>query len=268
MELNSSWTLSPLFEDIRDEQGLRAWIMRVYFNPAKHSQERYFRSTVTKENVLEYISHTENRFPQTPTAIREVWYVIPSLREGLKSVNTDDVPEKAGNYIKGEKTLAEIGQVLGPVPITAAMVNKISDGASLKVQALLKALTSDNKWLAKEAEEKIDNAVVNTASIFAHAVMTSETVHDIFDKITYGKLVTWADITQMVDETEKEGYSNLLLLKTEEGISEDYLVNIFEEDLQKSVNVFNLAQLFVSRQVFPQGRRGRKKGSVNAEQED
>lgn len=263
MEQLSLRPLSPLFDGIRDEDGLRAWLMRVYFNPVKHSQEGYFRSTVSKENVLEYISNPGNKFPQTPTAISEVWYVLPSLREGLKSVSADEEAEKAGNYIKGEKTLAEIGLTIGH--ITAAMVNKISDQAVMKLTVMSKALNSDNKWLSREAEERIDNAVMNTANIFADAVMTSETVSDLLDRITQSKIVTWPDVSAVVDQTEKDAFQNLLDTKAEGATKEDF-IDIFEEDLSKSVNVFNFAQLCVSRQVFPPGKRGRKKGTtVNAE---
>jgi len=265
MQLNPTWTISPLFEGVRDEENLRAWLMRVYFNPTKHSQEIYFKPDISKENVLEYISHSGNKFPQTPSAIREVWSLLPGLREGLKSVNTDEPVEKGGNYIKGEMTLADIGQVLGSSPITAAMVNKISDTAVLKISAMLKALGSDNKWLAQEAEDKIDNAKMVTAGIFADALTASQTVSEVIEKVTQSKLVSLSDANLVVDDTEKEAFQNLLDLKGEEDLSREDFIEIFEEDLSKTVNVFNLAQLCVSRQVFPQGKRGRRKGSVNAE---
>lgn len=267
MELNTTWTLSPLFEGIRDEENLRSWLMRVYFNPAKHTEERYYRTSVTKENVLEYVSHPENKFPQTPMSISEVWSVLPGLREGLKSVVIDEAADKPGNYIKGEMTLAEIGQKLGPVPITAAMVNKISDTATIKLSALLKALGAENKWLAKEAEERLDNARVSTAIIFADALMAQNAVSDVIDQITKAKLVTWADVSQVCDHVEKEAIQNLLDTKAEGATKEDF-IEIIEQDLLKSVNVFNLAQLCVSRQIFPPGKRGRRKGTQNAEQED
>jgi len=249
------WTLSPLFENARNEDELRGWLMRAYFNPTKHASIVYFRPDVCKENVLEYISSVGNKFPQTPLSILGVWSVLPSLREGLKSVAGDDPVEKPAIYTKGEKTLSEIGENIGGV--TATMVNKISDGAVVKVTAMCRALSGENKWLAREAEDKIENAILNTAEVFADAVQKAETSQGALDIIFGSGLVSSTD-TPVVDDLELECLGELILF-AKEGASQVELEDIFIQDMRKSVNIFNLAQLAVSRQVYPTAKRGRPK---------
>lgn len=255
----ATWTLSPLFENARNEADLRGWLMRAYFNPTKHARETYYRADVCKENVLEYISCSGNKFPQTPLSILGVWSVLPSLREGLKSVAGDDPVEKPAIYTKGEKTLSEIGGVIGGV--TATMVNKISDGAVLKVTAMCKALSGENKWLAREAEEGIENAILNTAEVFADAVQKANTAQDALVIISGSGLVSPQD-TLVADALELECLGELIS-QAKDGAGQAELEDIFIEDMKKTVNIFNLAQLAVSRQVYPAAKRGRPRTVVS-----
>lgn len=257
-------SLSPLFCNVRNASELRGWLMRAYFNPTKHALEYYYRPEVTRENVLEFISDPKNLFPQSPFSIMGIWGTLPSLREGLKSVATDESTQKEAIYTKGEKTLSAIGEKIGNV--TATMVNKISDAAVIRLTVMTKALSSENKWLAKEAHEKIENAILNTAELFADAIQKSNDHLEVLKALTTAGLVANTDFS-VADTLEREALDDLILW-AKEGATQVELEDVFIADLKKSVNVFNLAQLAVSKQIFPPARRGRPAKNKEIEMED
>lgn len=258
MTPTTTWTLSPLFEDVKNPDQLREWLMRAYFNPEKHSKEAYYNSLVSKENVLEYVSDSDHNFPQTPFSITGVWHVMSTLREDLKSITLDVDTEKEAIYTKGEMTLAKIGEAIGGVSTT--MVNKISDGAVLKITSLLRAMNSENTWLVQEAEDRIESATLNAAEIFADSIQNSTNPQETLENIAKSGLATVSDLVSLCDTVETEAFQELLDYKAE-GATQSDLEDVFLADIRKPVNVFNTFQLLVARQVFPQGKKGRPKAS-------
>lgn len=85
---------SQAFANVKNEQGLREWLCRAYFNPEKHSRELYYNSNVTPENVLEFITH-DKLFPQTPLAVANIWGIIPTLRSELNSFFNKECADEA-----------------------------------------------------------------------------------------------------------------------------------------------------------------------------
>lgn len=246
---NSNEELSPLFEGIRNESELRDWLMRVYFDPTKHNSLNYFKKSVTKDNVLEFISQSKNNFPQTPYSVVKIWETLPSLREGLKSVVLDEFSEKSPVYIRGEKTLAEISKAIGDV--TTTMVNKISDGAALKLSAMVTALYSDNKKLAMEVDKKIENAILDTAEAFADAIQVSATPQDVLKNLCKTGFLTEKDFA-IADSIELDSISELIswVRDEENPATQSELEDVFTADLKKQINIFNIAQLMVSRRIY------------------
>jgi hypothetical protein len=223
--------------------------MRVYFDPTKHNSLNYFKKSVTKDNVLEFISQSKNNFPQTPYSVVKIWETLPSLREGLKSVVLDEFSEKSPVYIRGEKTLAEISKAIGDV--TTTMVNKISDGAALKLSAMVTALYSDNKKLAMEVDKKIENAILDTAEAFADAIQVSATPQDVLKNLCKTGFLTEKDFA-IADSIELDSISELIswVRDEENPATQSELEDVFTADLKKQINIFNIAQLMVSRRIY------------------
>lgn len=256
----SVWQLNPLFEDVKNPDELRAWLMRAYFNPTKHSRERYYRPDITRENVLEFISVSKSKFPQTPLAIVEVWSVLPSLREGLKSVvaDDDDTKENTAVYFKGEKTLASIGQAIGGV--TPTMVNKISDTAILKMTTMIKALSGEDERLAKMIDEKINQSILDAAEKLADGILQSDSIDSLLSYLM--QLPEFGNQEIVLDEIEKDCFVDLIEW-AKEGVTQVELEDVFLEDIKKPVNIFNVMQLLVSKNVFPPAKKGRPKSNGN-----
>ncbi len=254
--LNKTSHIDPVFQTVKDKDGLRSWLVRAYFNPARHSSEPYYSTRVTKENVLEYITSKPALFPQKPLNIVNVWKILPDLRSSLKFVPGEDnlVKEKESLYTKAETTLSQIGARIGGV--TTTMVNKISDQAVTKFGTLLRALDSKEEDIAIRAKDKIDDAFLTVAEGFADAVGESKTPEEILSKVVSKGLLGKHDL-ELMDATEREAFEELILMATEDNASQSELEDIFLADLDKHVNVFRTVQMAVSRIIFPPPRRGR-----------
>lgn len=251
--------VDPAFEKMSNKQELAEWLMRQYFSPDKHSGEIYYKSSVTSENVLEYISNPSNHFPQTPADVAKIWKILPSLREGLKNIS-DDVVQKEEIYTRGLEKLDVIGKAIGGV--TKVSVSKISEAATTKMSAMLQGLNGSNHILAKQIDTKIENAYLNVCECFADAAQISENAWQLLDYIVEKGYLTVDEVTE-VDDIELEGLNNVIEL-AKDGMSQYELETIFLEDINKYVNVFQLVQLAISKIVFPPNKNGRfKKKNLN-----
>lgn len=262
--MNHDLSVDPVFESVKNKEELTGWLMRAYFNPTKHGDQRYFKATVTRENVLEFVSEASNNFPQTPYNIVGMWNLMPSLREGLRGVPdgaTDDGKEDV--YTKGEQTLAVIGKAIGGV--TPTMVNKISEQATVKFSAMLRALNGDNKWLVKEAEEKIENAFLSVAEVFADGIQKSKISGEVLEHVADANILSLSDAFT-ADDIELDAIQELIDF-AQDGATQSELEDIILEDLGKSINVFQTAQLAVARMVFPAAKRGRPRKDKSSESE-
>lgn len=246
---------NSVFDTVKNQPELRNWLMRAYFNPQKHSEEPYFDPDITKDTVLSYISDRTNKFPQTPENVVSLWNILPSLREGLRSFPADEAVKDESVNTKGNETLATIGKAIGGV--TPAMVNKISETATTKLGAMLRALNSDNAWLAKEAYDKIEDAFLTVAEAYTDAVRESQTAQEIVDRlIMTGTLL--AGESSFVDQIESQGLEDIIEYH-KSGATQAEIESVFLEDLNKPVSVFFSMQLPISRSVFPPPKRGRPK---------
>lgn len=241
-------TTDSNFSTAKDISGLRAWLMRAYFNPKKHSQEIYYSSTVTKDNVLEYISNCGKKFPQTPRDIVNVWELLPSLRKGLSLVPSDEPTAKAESLYKtSETTLYDMAIKFN---ISTTMVNKISSQAEEKFKRLLGQLANKNEHIASETNDKISMAFLTAVENFVDVILVSNTPEQVFQALVKKKVVYNADIKK-VDEIEKEALQELISWKNEQQLYRHELEDVLLNDLKKNANVFRLLQTAVSYIMFP-----------------
>lgn len=246
----------PIFNTAKNIPELRAWLVRAYFNPQKHKDMSYFSDTVTKDNVLEYITAKQKVFPQSPHSIVSVWNILPDLRQALRTIpdNNSAVKEKKEINLRAETSLREISISLGG--LTTTMVDKIADQAVVKFSDLLKKLTSKNNYVAMEAMEKITNARLTVAEAYADLIFTCSTPEEIFFGLVKRGLLQKRD-SEIMDTIEKECLSELIVWTQDENMCQSDIEDIILEDLDKSVNLFRSAQQAVSRIMFPSGNPGR-----------
>lgn len=263
----SSIILDTQFQGLNSKSslGLREWLTKTYFHPQNNNGDLWYDAKVNASNVLEHISNKKNLFPQTPKSIMEVWAVIPSLRKELNALVSDDKLEKPEIYTRGEKTLSVIGQAIGG--ISAMMVNKISDGAVIKLTRIAGELSSEDMEVSRKANERIDMSILNTAEIWADAISTGDTVDSVLEGVITAGILTKKDIDNTIDGLQTECLMELIEYR-KEGASQSDLEDVFIEDLKKPVNIFNMAQLMVSRQVFPPAKKGRPKGSKSSDKSE
>ena len=264
--INSNPSLDVQFQGLSSKSsfGLRGWLTRTYFDSIKNRNDSWYREGINSDNVLEYISSNRHTFPQTPGSIMEVWAILPTLRKDLNALVGDDKSEKPEIYTRGEKTLSVIGQALGG--ISAMMVNKISDGAVIKLTRIAGELSSEDIEISRGTNERIDMSILNTSEIFADAITNGETVESVLDIIATAGILTKKDIENTIDGLQMECLLELIEYR-KEGASQSDLEDVFIEDLKKPINIFNIAQLMVSRQVFPPAKKGRPKGSKSDKSE-
>lgn len=263
IDLATETVVDPIFDNVKDKDAMIGWLMRVYFNPQKHSDKNYYKATVSKENVLAFVSDAKNSFPQSPYCIVGMWNLMPSLRDGLRAVPSDAEAPKEDTYTKGNETLASIGKAIGGV--TPTMVNKISDQATIRMGAMLKALNADNPWLVREAEDKIENAFLTVAETYADAIQKSAISGEVLEHVVNAGLLSMSDALG-VDDVELDAIQELIEF-AQEGATQAELEDVFLEDLEKSVNVFETVQLCVSKIVFPAKKRGRPRKDKSEETE-
>lgn len=242
------------FDTVKNLPDLRAWLMRAYFNPTKHSKEPYYTDTVTKETVLSYISVRSNKFPQTSENVVALWNILPSLRDGLRSL-PDEESAKEEIYTKGNETLANIGKAIGGV--TPTMVNKISEQATAKLGAMLRALNSDKTWLAREAHDKIEDAFLSVAESYTDAVKEANNAQQVLTALVSSGVLQFGE-GEAVDEIEKAAFEDVIAY-AKSGATQAEIESVFLEDLNRPISIFLSMQFPVSRTVFPPAKRGRPK---------
>lgn len=259
-----STVIDPVFEGVSDKDGLISWLLRAYFNPMKHADRTYFKAEVDRDTVLAFVSEAENNFPQSPYSIVAMWHLMPGLREGLRAVPEDNTEEvKEDVYTKGNETLANIGKAIGGV--TPTMVNKISEQATTKLGALLRALNSENRWLVREAEEKLEDAFLLVAETYADAIQKSAISGEVLEFVANAGILSLGDAFS-ADDVELDALQELIEY-AQEGATQAELEDVILEDLNKSVNVFQTVQLAVAKIVFPPAKRGRPRKDKSADSE-
>lgn len=246
--------IDPAFNTVKNSEDLKSWLMRAYFNPSKHLKEKYYSPEVSKDNIFEFISNRDNKFPQTPESIISLWSILPGLRKGLNSIANEEVTESL--YTKGNETLANIGKTIGGLSPT--MVQKISDQATLKLGTLLRAINADNRHLANEAFDKIDDAFLTVSESYADAVKEANSADEVLGVLLKNKLLTSEEV-QVVDEIEKQALEDVIAFANLEETTQAEIEEVFLQDLNRPVSVFLSMQYPISKIVFPPPKSGRPK---------
>lgn len=241
--------VDPVFLEVKDKEGLSGWLMRAYFSPEKHAGQTYFKPTVTKENVLEFISDRGNQFPQRPGAVADLWKMLPGLRNSLKSVVLDDEKPKEAINIIAERPLIDICTVFG---CSKTAVHHISDKATTKLTVLTRALGGDR---AVEVKKTLDEAYMTAVEMFADSLQEFSTPDQIVEHLISTEAISAFD-KEVLDDTERDGIESLIMWIQDSAPTQSEIEDILTEDLEKPVNLFNLLQTMIARKVFPV-RKGR-----------
>jgi hypothetical protein len=240
--------LHHAFKAVKNSTELRAWLMRAYFSPVKHSDQSYFSDKVSAGNVLEYISGDQKKFPQTPDNIVSLWKILPGLRKSLSSM--DDLDTKIAPpsvYASGETSLRKIAACTGG--ITVAMTNNIFNAATEKIAKLVQNLNSDNDWLIKYTSDRMEKAFFSSAEAYADAVLSSKTPEEVFAKLKDAKFLGKKDL-EAVDAIEKAAVAELISWISEEDVVQSQIEDVLLKDIEKTHNVFLTYQAMVSSQVY------------------
>lgn len=256
--------LNPLFDKISksDKDEFKAWIMRQYFDPAKHGDKVWFDDSVTADNVLDYISSAEGSrlFPSSPKNLVGLWKSKQFLQgrlgaavDDLEGPDPDAEPgEEKAKYQTGDVSLKDIGKELGGV--TPTMINKLATSGMGKFAKLTQGVHPED--LDDEDLEgflrKIKAARQEAAVEFADRLHAATTVTDFLQSLAKGQILTPTDLKIIAPE-ELEG---LEILK---GKPKENVALILLQDIEDEDNLFKTFQSLVSKKVFPPGKRGRPK---------
>lgn len=258
---------NPIFDKVPKSQReeFKAWIMRQYFNPTKHKKEVWFDSSVNQGNVLDYISSQKGSrlFPNSPANLVNLWKLKLDLGSKLgtavddleKSDEPEDEEEKA-KYQTGDVTLKKVGEELGGV--TPTMINKLASSGMEKFGKLFQGQHPED--LDDETLEKLLGTIKaardTSADEFAQKLVASKSVSNFLEALAKEQVLTPTDL-KIIDPEEMEG---LEILK---GKSPDRIKLILLQDIEDDDNLFKTFQSYVSKKVFPPGKRGRPKKSVD-----
>lgn len=256
--------VNPVFNKVPRSQKdeFSAWIMRQYFDPAKHSDKVWFDPSVTAANVLDYLSSAEGSrlFPNSPRNLVNLWKLKLDLGNKLgttadeddaASVDQGEEEEKA-KYQTGDVSLKDIGQELGGV--TPTMINKLASAGMEKFAKLTGGKHPED--LDDEELESflkaIKDARVEAASEFASKLKAAKSVNAFLQGLAKEQVLTPTDL-KIISPEELEG---LQILK---GKPSENITLILLQDIEDDDNLFKTFQSLVSKKVFPPGKRGRPK---------
>jgi hypothetical protein len=265
--------MSPYLDSIRDKKQLSAWLMRQYFNPAKHTKKIWFDPSVTEENVLNHISSTERKgvFPLSAKELAELWKLKKSLGQSLGKLSDAElsqgevkpvkkVEDEKTKYQTGDVTLRDVGQELGG--LTPTMINKLSDTGMEKFKKLLGGKGSDDfAGQTKNLMQKISQAREEVAKDFAIALKSAPSVESFLADLVKAQTLTVKEL-ELIEPEEKEG---LDILREREP---DAIAAILAQDIEDVDNLFKTFQSAVSKKMLPYGKRGRPRKEDSVAQDD
>lgn len=264
-------SVNSCFKKVKNKEKMVAWLMRQYFDPRLHAKKPWYKSSVSKKNVLKYISDPFNEFPLTPIKVAKLWRIIQSFKKNLRKAEEElgpnlglpekevqkKIEEKAATktlikYQGGEVTLKEIGKVLGGVSPT--MINKLALSGVQKFRALTKGETFE-KISEKDSNAILKNIVlIRKETVGEYASNLKSSRGDIKHFVRYylikKQIMTTLDARLMED---KEIESLILLA----GKSRKQIMDILLFDIGRQDNLFKSFQSAVSRKAFPLKDRGR-----------
>lgn len=257
---------NPLFDKVPRSQRkeFAAWIMRQYFDPSKHSDKVWFDSSVTADNVLEYLSSPDGSrlFPNSPRNLVSLWKLKLDLGAKLGTVSDeemDDDPsseEEKAKYQTGDVSLKDIGQELGGV--TPTMINKLASAGMEKFSKL-----TSGKHPSDLDDEELENflkvikdARLTGAKEFADKLISAKSINAFLHSLAKEQVLTPTDL-KIISPEELDA---LKILKTR---PKENIILILLEDVENDDNIFKTYQSYVSKKVFPPGKRGRPKKKLD-----
>lgn len=266
---------NPQFSKVKSKKKLISWLMRQYFNPAKHSESPWYKSSVTSGNVLKYVSNPLNRFPLTPVKIVDMFNCIQSFKKNLKKSEKELGPDlgltksellklrapasvPSVKYQTGETTLREVGQALGG--LTPTMINKLVTSGMGKITKMSKGVPLDE--LAGPAADDLNKTIMDCRVVaaleYAEALKDSKgRIKNFIAGLVKKRAMKASDVKLM---TDKEVVSLSLMYSKSQG----EIVQLLLRDINQDNNLFKSYQSVVSRKAFPEKKCGRPKKNIEA----
>jgi hypothetical protein len=249
--------MSIVFNSVRNRSEMSAWIMRQWFNPDKHSMKSWYDSDVNANNVLSFVSHNKH-FPMSPLQLVDMWSVMPSVRNGLKMLTTEDFEsleealeddKKTAKYKKGEESLSAIGKACGG--ITAPMIQRLERSGTEKIFELSggRNFMDLDPEDAEEMNNKIMTARTTAAAKYATLLKSHDDIDNLFQYLIQNQTMTAIDL-KLITKRERDTLGILRLY------AESTIVDFLLNDISRDANVIKSYQSLVAQTIFPR-RRGR-----------
>lgn len=255
MKINPD-NVNPLLARLRDRAKLSEWLMRYYFNDNR-TDAIWYRSDVTEENVLAYVSDPRSNFPLSPSDICDDWAIKKSLKSDFAAIDFDAVAakpvkgKKEAIYNTGDVSLKDIGQELHG--ITAMMALKLETSGTAKMQLM----TGKNRDGMEAAMERISQAHREVADAYATLLLSCNSVNAFLEAIKKAYQITPLEMEDI--KTNRELKMIKFLMDQDATEITEYL----RGDILKHDNRMKSFQTMISKHLYPSKKRGRPKKNAN-----
>jgi hypothetical protein len=255
---NADDRVNPVFDSVKDRAAFENWIRKYFFRP-DNSSKPWFHAGKNADNLLAFLSDPASTFPLSPRELVDDWYLKKSLKSSMKSLKdkeldsriADDEEEEKAKYQTGEKSLKDIGAVLGGV--TPAMIQKIERSGMAN---FLKLVQGRNPAEMDEEEidsilRAVDDARIATSHEFAQNLKDARGNIKGFVQSLIKKGTLAPTDVKLMSPREIE---TLVFLMTK---PVDQIAEYLRGDAMRDNNVVKSFQAAVAKKTFPAGKRGR-----------
>jgi hypothetical protein len=252
-ELGSIMTeaVNRAFLRVANKPAFKAWIMRQWFDPAKHKDRPWYKPEITAENVLEFIS-TAKSFPYSALQMVDMWSTYQHLKRQSAVLpsdkdEVDDVPAASGEdgperFTDGAASLKTVAAEFGQTP---PAIKKAQDVA-------LGRLRSDGESF-EDILARLDTVLPSVAKYYATALASAGTADDFLATLVEKGILPTSELSEILAPQELNILDGMIG-KSAEAVEEDLLSGTWEK--------LGSFQMLLSKIMHPQKKRGRKPKSA------
>jgi hypothetical protein len=250
-ELGSIMTeaVNRAFMKVGNKPAFKAWIMRQWFDPAKHKDRPWFKPQITADNVLEYIS-TAKSFPYSALQMVDMWgtsqhlkkysSILPSDKEEVDAPSDSSDSEDSGpeRFTGGAASLKQVADVFNQTP---PAIKKAQDVA-------LARLRSDGESF-EDILARLDSVLPSVAKFYAGALAGETSTDDFLATLAAKGVLPAKDMGEILAPQELKILDGMVG-KSAEAVAEDLMSGTWEK--------LGSFQMLLSKVMHPQKKRGRK----------